>query len=89
MNAAGEGVVSVKDVSVGPDAIAMQCEDSSCQHSDLIPYPGKGPISVRVSMAEVGEVGFDIDDVVAQNKALAAAFGPVIKDVITSAAKSN
>lgn len=82
---AGEGVVPVPRLALGPTSKAVVCDDKSrCSTSDLIPYPetGKEVVSIAVSVSEVGKISVDFDQSIAETKAIREAIGPVLKDTI-------
>lgn len=75
--AQSEGLARVGGVAVGPSAPAS-CE-KGCPSSDLFAYPTRNAtISLSVSVAEIGKVGFDIDAATAELKAIRDAIGPAI-----------
>ena len=86
---AGEGVVSVSKVEVGPGRKSYTC-NTRCPLSDLIPYPdGSGLVSVSVGVTETGEIGFDLDQRTAELKAIKEAMGPALSDAISETLKKD
>lgn len=76
----GEGVFSVKNIVVNSSKFYTCPTESDCPKSDLIPYPEGDPVSITFSVTETGKIGVDIDQDVAELKAIKEAIGPAIKD---------
>lgn len=78
--AVGEGSSTVKGVPIGASA-KHQCVIEACAPTDLFAFPPGGTqTSFAMTVAEVGNVGFNVDVAVAELKALKAALGPVVTE---------
>lgn len=87
--AVGEGVFSVARVQIGPKGKSYVCPDASapnptakaCPTSDLVAYPSVGgPVSITFAVTETGRIGVDVDQSIAELKAVKEAMGPALKD---------
>ena len=77
----GETSTTVADVALTGDAI--RCAEGKCKTSSIIPYPApEGTVVIGVAVTESGDVGFRIDRRRAEAKAIAAAFGPAVTQVV-------
>jgi hypothetical protein len=86
----GEALMKVGELGIGPNAVARCVDDerARCDASDLIVLPPKGAIiSLSLSVAEIGNVGFDVDAAEAELKAINAAIGPAIGTAIEARLK--
>jgi hypothetical protein len=86
----GEALMKIGDLGIGPNA-TTRCVPSAmsqCDASDLLVLPPKGAvISLSLSVAEIGDVGFDVDAAEAELKAISAAIGPAIGAAINARLK--
>ncbi len=82
----GNGIVTINNVHVSEDSIAL-CEQSSltpCMQSDLIPHTKDKQVSISFAVTEVGHIGIDIDEDILQAKALKKALGPGLQESVKS-----
>jgi len=78
--AIGEAATTVTGVPLTGEAL---CADENCDVSSIIPIPAsKGTIVLGVAVTETGNVGFNIDRRQAEVKAIAAAIGPVVGQIV-------
>lgn len=81
---AGEAVVQISDLGLGPEGSA-KCMDSDCPVSELLPLPlARGPVSLSIAVAEQGRTGLDVKAVSSDLKALREALGPAAGDAVKS-----
>lgn len=85
---AGEGVISIPNIHIGPDVKPYNC-DKNCPTSDLVAYPegNDDPSSITFSVTETGKIGFDIDQSAAELKAIKEALGPALKESLKEVLK--
>jgi hypothetical protein len=83
--AGSEGAVRIPDVEIGDKAPARCSSPPRCVDSDILAFPEAANIvSISMSVAEVGDVGFDIDLAMAELKAIKEAIGPAIDTSINT-----
>lgn len=79
----GEGSVAVARVPLGTASAPRCAKGDKCGTSDLIAYPsGDGIASFSLTVAEIGDVGVDLDVATAELKAVKEAIGPALRDAI-------
>ncbi len=88
LDVVGSGASSVSNVELpvkAGDQVTNPCK-KPCSHSDLIPHIDDGqPISISMSVTELGQVGIDFDQRIAEITAIKEAFGPAIKESLKEA----
>lgn len=85
----GQGVVSVKNVELSKEGTNF-CKDG-CESSDLVPYLPLDSefVSVTFAVTESGKIGVDLDEKIAEYKAIKEAVGPALKETLTEYLKED
>ena len=89
LSSIGEGVVTIPNIEVSKKG-SNPCS-KECGSSDLIPSlpDSRQFVSVTFSVTETGKIGVDLDEKIAESKALKEAIGPAIKETIKEYLKSD
>ncbi|MCW8932092.1 MAG: hypothetical protein OQL19_17905 [Gammaproteobacteria bacterium] len=89
LTSVGEGVVSVKNIELS-EVGSNGCNES-CDSSDLIPYlPSDSDyISITYGVTESGKIGVDLDERIAEYKAIKEAIGPALKETLIEYLKKD
>lgn len=89
LSSIGEGVVTIPNIKVSEES-NNSCY-VECGSSDLIPSLTNSNqfISVTFSVTETGKIGVDLDEKIAESKALKEAIGPAIKEAVKEYLDNN